>query len=374
MWRSLLVVLICCALSSLSFSQSYDASLPKLGNVTYKCNYIGFVQPAFFNKESATNYDFNFLTTTWSIKEVMRPTASSLYKKTFPQANIVHLKANNEEEFYNVKNGACYSYGKIIESRNSRKPLIVKHYPYDMHYSTVIRVGNRYTNNYRTEIKLAKRDLLYTNLNTIREDSIKVEITTKENVQATFEGTIELSDKKRKARRYEAQVTNTISTYIKKAGESWRPSNIAFSALPVEIINLYKAKAYTHVFFLNPDFVGPIMSYDFIDGEIKNISFQENEVSPLSINFSYDEGEIIAWPNPTVGPITFEIFNYPYDNYELKVYNIVGKKILTRSFTPADGRSLDADLSSLKKGIYIYSLFDGKGRNLLTKRISITSI
>jgi hypothetical protein len=132
-------------------------------------------------------------------------------------------------------------------------------------------------------------------------------------------------------------------------------------------------KNYSKILFLCNDFAGPLLSYNVIDDEIKNIAFQENEVSPLSINFNYDEGEIIAWPNPTIGPITLQVFNYPYDEYKLEIYNIVGKKIFTKSFNPSDGRTLNVDLSILKKGTYIYSIFDGKGKKLLTKRIGITS-
>jgi hypothetical protein len=149
---------------------------------------------------------------------------------------------------------------------------------------------------------------------------------------------------------------------------------LSLSSIPKVIAELYKDNNYTRVQFICNDFVGPIASYDIIEDEIKNLEFQENEVSPISINFSYDEGEIIAWPNPTMGPIHFEVFNHPYDEYKLEIYNLVGKKLYTKSFSKMDGRRLFADLSSLKRGTYIYSIFDGKGKKLLTKRISMTSI
>lgn len=80
--------------------------------------------------------------------------------------------------------------------------------------------------------------------------------------------------------------------------------------------------------------------------------------------------ELFAYPNPTYGDITFEMKNMPFDNYKIVVYNIIGKEVWSSNIDYFSGR-MRSDLSELQKGTYIYSLLNGNGHRMSTKRLMI---
>ncbi len=77
-----------------------------------------------------------------------------------------------------------------------------------------------------------------------------------------------------------------------------------------------------------------------------------------------------TYPNPTYGDVTFELTNLPKGDYTVVLYNIIGKKLWSDKFDNNSGR-LNADLSHLQKGTYLYSIVDGNGRKVTTKRLMI---
>mgnify|MGYP000247334826 CR=1 FL=1 len=92
--------------------------------------------------------------------------------------------------------------------------------------------------------------------------------------------------------------------------------------------------------------------------------FVDTATDPVVLN----DGAVMTYPNPSYGNVTFSLVNLPPDNYKVVVYNIVGKEMWSEKISPVN-KTLTANLSHLQKGTYLYSIVNGNGRKLTTKRL-----
>ncbi len=349
----------------------FAGALPSVGKNSFHCIYEGYMEPTMFDKNAKGFYDLSFLKSPWSITETYQKANAGKYAKLFPKATMVHLKTNNEEEYLMIKNGGLYSLGKVVDVQSTRgKQMVVRYLPSKRIFQTGSKKGSKYNNNYTQEIRFSKLDFV-TPLFT--EDSIKIVAIVNEQVTVIGEGPMLLPNFNHEVQKHESMMDSKVSVKVKKGKGQWTETNISPTAiLPKELCPI-NAKFY-QVKFLSDVVKNVVVMYDLFNDGVRNFSFQQNEISPLSINIDHEDSHVIAHPNPTFGAISFELFNYPFGNYKLEVYNVIGKKILSADFNAGDGRSLQADLSSLKKGTYLYSIFDGNGKKITTKRVSIIEI
>ena len=80
---------------------------------------------------------------------------------------------------------------------------------------------------------------------------------------------------------------------------------------------------------------------------------------------------VYAYPNPAINDARFEFTNLNRDTYTLKIYNILGAEVLKKQYFVNGTRTEKVDLTDLRKGTYLYSLIDSKGKTLTTKRLMI---
>jgi hypothetical protein len=353
------------------FSQ-YSNALPSAGKFSYNCTYDGFLESYLLEKSPKNIYEFSFLSPTWSLKEVYQKANLGKHAAQFPKAQLVHLKTNNLEEYCYVKDGSLYSMGFVQDVAFTKDhKLTVKYFPHRRLFFVNGKKGNRYSNNYTAEIRLSKNDCR--NI-FFQDDSIKYSIVVSEQVIINGEGPLNLSTNSHQVQRHDVAKDVRISIKSKKFGSTWKDNIFASTSWPKELQEIFPNGKYEHIFFLAKDMTGVFMEYDIINDDVKNFKFQQMELSPLSYNIDYDDANVIAHPNPTTGPINFELFNYPFGNYRVEVYNLVGMKISSKEFSTSDGRSLKADFSSLKKGTYMYSIFDQNNKKITTKRMVIIDI
>lgn len=80
---------------------------------------------------------------------------------------------------------------------------------------------------------------------------------------------------------------------------------------------------------------------------------------------------VYVWPNPVVSIARFRFVHLSPGRYTLRLYNVLGMPVWEHQLVLHGDRTLEVDLGHLRKGAYLYSLIDGKGRTLLTKRLVI---
>jgi hypothetical protein len=105
---------------------------------------------------------------------------------------------------------------------------------------------------------------------------------------------------------------------------------------------------------------------------VESVRYKNN----LTTDVSPDPGSpgsanIQAHPNPAVEYVNFNCSNLPRDNYTLKIYNIVGKVVWKGEYALNGNKAIYLELDDFKKGTYLYSLSDGKGNIISTKRLVV---
>ncbi len=139
-------------------------------------------------------------------------------------------------------------------------------------------------------------------------------------------------------------------------------------------------------------FVGldTVVTYDFISAteKIQIMSVQMDDLGGIAlITYKIDLSEVVppsaifepllplnsmsAYPNPAQNEVRFEFNAIPNGQYQLHLYDIVGRLIHQENLTLNGDFALDMNISGLNKGSYLYSLKDEDGKLLLTKRLVV---
>jgi len=147
------------------------------------------------------------------------------------------------------------------------------------------------------------------------------------------------------------------------------PSNPLFAALGDLLSLLGESTTVSYQFFAN-DNKEIIASFDEdVDGNITSVTYKGENISTSTNDVGFENFELVTYPNPTYGNITFELTNLPKGNYSVHVHNIIGAQIWSSPINK--NGTLTADLSHLRKGTYLYSIMDDTGRKLTTRRLMI---
>ncbi|HRI59784.1 MAG TPA: T9SS type A sorting domain-containing protein [Saprospiraceae bacterium] len=107
---------------------------------------------------------------------------------------------------------------------------------------------------------------------------------------------------------------------------------------------------------------------------VEAVRYKNNGLSDASEpdgNSSPGSANIQAHPNPAVEYVNFTCSNLPRDNYTLKIYNFVGKVVWKGDYALNGNKVIYLDLNDFAKGAYLYSLSDGKGNIIGTKRLVV---
>lgn len=129
------------------------------------------------------------------------------------------------------------------------------------------------------------------------------------------------------------------------------------------------------------------ITYWFYSNESKEpvarVWMNENETKVLKVEFKPREREstvqsltnvrpdIYVSPNPAIANVRFEFYNLPPGTYRLSIFNIIGQEEWSKMYTINGNFTEQVDISQLKKGAYLYSLKDERGRTLSTKRLMV---
>jgi len=97
---------------------------------------------------------------------------------------------------------------------------------------------------------------------------------------------------------------------------------------------------------------------------VPSVTTNVQEVSRL-------EPGVYAFPNPAIINVRFEFTNLPPGNYDLSIMNILGIEVWKESYFLQGSRTERIDISNLRKGTYLYSLKDSRGKIITTKRLVV---
>jgi hypothetical protein len=117
-----------------------------------------------------------------------------------------------------------------------------------------------------------------------------------------------------------------------------------------------------------------VVSVNPEDGNITRAEFKVVDENINSTrNLTSQQPSIMASPNPSYGDVRFDFQNLSPGNYKIKIYNILGTEVWQKDVWISGIRSIRVNLGNLRKGTYLYSLVDSKGKTLVTRRLLIVS-
>lgn len=351
-------------------------ALPSAGDVYIRCAHTDKLE-MFLTDASAGFWDFGFLKTYYAITEKFEKVTAGKAAKSFPGASLVWKKNNNEEEYLFVRDGGLYSAGKIVELPFSKNKFdIIRYEPVRRIFQTGMKKGEDFENRYTINVVMARRDItLKQNFIPAQFDSIWLELSYTEKGDQLGDGNMSLGGNSSQVTKLEYSIIQNYRVRGRRPHGRWEAyDKLHANSLPAELSSYVRIQQYNRVDFISPDYVGPMVSYEYMNSTITRVDYQNRDVDSQVTQISYDDNAIVAHPNPSYGPVYVDLFNYPFEDYTLEVYNIVGKRVFVRSFSEKDGRQLRVDLSQLKRGTYMYAIFDGKKRKMVTKRVSLISI
>lgn len=144
------------------------------------------------------------------------------------------------------------------------------------------------------------------------------------------------------------------------------------------------------------DVVGNQLDYLGQDTIITYYYYSEEEIEPIAIvktradgkkaiaveykankarnNIRYvnrGRADLLAYPNPAIEEVRFEFLNLPRGKYDLTIYNILGVEVWQRDYLILKDKTIKVDLTDFRKGTYLYSLVNEKGKTITTKRLVI---
>ena len=110
---------------------------------------------------------------------------------------------------------------------------------------------------------------------------------------------------------------------------------------------------------------------DQMDTEVKSVTFKPNLRNNIITSSDNQLPGIYAYPNPSIVNVRFEFSNLNPDNYKLKIFNILGIEVWSEEYYINGNRTTKVNVGNLKKGTYLYSLVDSKGKTISTKRLVV---
>ncbi len=105
--------------------------------------------------------------------------------------------------------------------------------------------------------------------------------------------------------------------------------------------------------------------------KVLKIEFKPRERENTVQNIASVRPDIYVSPNPAISSVRFEFYNLPPGTYKLSIFNIIGQEEWSKMYTITGNYAEQVDISQLKKGAYLYSLKDERGRTLSTKRLMV---
>ncbi len=103
-----------------------------------------------------------------------------------------------------------------------------------------------------------------------------------------------------------------------------------------------------------------------------NIQYKATDETTPVIKLYKSKPNVYAYPNPAIDKVRFDVVNVPKGNYDLNIYNILGVKVWNQEYQFYNSTdTIQLDVNNFKKGTYLYSLVNKKGKTLVTRRLVI---
>jgi hypothetical protein len=321
------------------------------------------------------NWDFSSLTAPFEAVDIYRDASEGSVFNELPDANLFFETAQSGESYFKVTNntvellaingGPAGQVGLDLDALVRFTPPLVQR--------RTLTFPQQDIGSSNVFIALATSDLPQEILDLldlpILPDSIRLNVETERIDFVDAWGTMEIPGGSYDVLRFKRTETNNIMVEALVPFLGW--TDVTDVVAPF-LDNLGNGTTISYHFY-NDEEKEPIavatMNED--ESEVTQVVYKSNEIVSNTNTLTSASPNIFAYPNPAIFDARFEFTNIKPGNYNLKIYNILGVNVLQKKYYINGGRTIKVDLHDLRKGTYLYSLVDEKGKTLMTKRLMI---
>lgn len=186
-------------------------------------------------------------------------------------------------------------------------------------------------------------------------DSIKIEIINEETRMVDAWGSLQLPWFTFDVLRVDDQLISNTTVYAKIFG-NW------------SIVSETVDTSYSYEFWTNHPNIGYLLcdiDYDPQSGDIENVQYMSEFAIYVGLQENIEHSDLSVFPNPAV-----DILNIDFGKYftgTIDLYDLSGKRIITRQFENVD--NIEIDIADVGKGVYICKVHDKKNAAVFSDRI-----
>lgn len=314
------------------------------------------------------SWDFSKLMSAFIRQRVVEPVIPELLPGPLSNATMKLEDMQGLDRYYRITEGKIECLGK--EVRLTDRVSILAWYDPPVKYEEQLNYPERIISKPRL-ITEAKPMSFFQQIGLSRNISAdSVRLIYEMNIQQTVDafGILKLPAGMYDVVR-ERVIVNARPELMVKHGHKWQPSSLDGN-FPKWMMSSEERKDYLWA----RGYSEPIALVEADgNGSISRIYYQAPRWSGKLLNELPSQQDVFAYPNPSFGPVRFDFFNLPDDTYTLEIFNILGMKLMSRDVDLSEDNTIQLDLSSLKKGTYIYRLLDSDNNTIRSKRLVIIS-
>lgn len=319
------------------------------------------------------SWDLSDVNTNFITETVFRDPSMSDDADEFPNADLyVELAGGQGGVFYRRSNGTIYEVGRTgLDPITNNLPIVLNYDGEAVYRKTPLAYELEYTSDYSYNVSFSSEvipDTLLAGL-PIVPDSIKVSVDiSTENVVDAW-GELTLKEGTFDVLR-EHQTTNTDIGLQAKTIIGWIDVN---PELLGNLGTLFESTTTESYKFYGADYKEILANVTVDeDGVADRVEVRTRDITSSSAILQPNQKDVIVSPNPSFGQVNFIFANMEKGKYTIRVNTILGKTVHKKDYWVDNNNSIiNENLSQLRKGTYIYTIFDDKGRRITTKRLII---
>lgn len=145
--------------------------------------------------------------------------------------------------------------------------------------------------------------------------------------------------------------------------------------IAIQALNIPELGAQTTVsyYYFSNEAVQPIalVVANEDESQVLRVEYKANNIASNVQSADALKPGVWAYPNPAIVNVRFEFTNLPAGRYKLKILNILGIQEWQKTYYINGSHTEKVDISSLRKGTYLYSLSDEQGKTINTRRLIV---
>lgn len=320
------------------------------------------------------SWNFTTLQSPFSRRTVLKPAAQGPGSSAFPNATFVSVIADNLNAYFRKTNSKIEVLGLFgIDPLGLGVETVTRFSPPAISQRAPLSYGDVNDSETDLTIPFSADDLpggILDNL-PISPDSLRIRI----NIQRTDDvdawGTLTIPGGIYDVLREKRTEIRDTRLDAKISFLPWQD----ITDIATQVLNLPDLGTSTEVsyYFWSNEAIEPIAVLTMNQDEtaVTRVEYKANNITTNVQSVEALKPGVYAYPNPAIVNVRFEFTNLPAGRYKLKMLNILGMEVWNRNYY-INGNLIDkVDISSLRKGTYLYSLVDERGKTVTTRRLVV---